>query len=253
MAIPGGVIGLIGTIGSGKSTLARFLKSEKGIQILRKYIPPNIPIEVIDEPTDPYARKAFYQDIIKNTDRFELSQAMNRMLRHSWTSNFPGVVILDTTLIGGFGTYGVNSYKNEGKFTHRGWRGYIRMIQDACDDFGRDETRLSKWLESLLFYLEVKDGKLLQKRQAERGDPNDAGIIPLEYIEGLNRRFENFLKNPERIYSDKFQLKAPRVVTLHGSINVKKYPEHLELCAHTIGREIRDSIQKNNETLNLYS
>lgn len=243
MAIKGGVVGLQGTIGSGKSTLVKFLKTKEGKKILREYIPKGIPIEVVYEPVDPYARRAFYRDIVTNTDRFELSQGMNRLLRHAWALTFNGVVILDTTLLVGFGSYGINSFRNEGTLTHDGWEAYVQLIKrEACDKFGRDKERESRWLESGLLYLKVEDAKLLQARQIERRNPHDGGPIPLDYLERLNRRNMEFTANPGEVYSDMFCLTPPEIETVDASVDIKTDSDYLKNCTNKLGELIKRSL-----------
>ncbi|MBS3112072.1 deoxynucleoside kinase [Candidatus Woesearchaeota archaeon] len=253
MAISGGIAGIMGNIGAGKSTLANFLQSKRGLEILREHIPEKIPIRIINEPTDPYARKAFYSDREKYTDRFEISQAHLRILRHIFANRFnlddktkkeePGIVIFDRTLIEGYSIFGLNSF-DDGFLTHRGLEEYNDLIRNACDELGRNFPRECSWLESTLFYLEVIDSKILQKRQSERDDVDgsDGGQIPLEYLQKINKRYEDLTINTKEYYK-KFGLSDPKIIKLNGSINIREKPEHLEECADKMGKNIWEMVE----------
>ena len=211
------IILIEGNICAGKSSMCRYIKQQK--ERLYGSNGGDIVLEFVDPP----ALEEFYADIPKNTEMYELSCLMNRIARHTMAQRKEGTLVFDRGVIGGAETFCKNSH-NEGHLDEKGFDLYHTILQRAIENLGKSNQ--PTWLEQTVVYLQVKDIDILQERQRQRPDFKGE-VIPTGYLSRINNLYEEFITNIDEAY-DKYGLKAPRVITVDGSIDWMKEPEFHE-------------------------
>ncbi|NQV91538.1 deoxynucleoside kinase [Candidatus Woesearchaeota archaeon] len=220
------IILIEGNICAGKSSMCRYIKDQKS----RLY--GSNGGDIVLEFVDPPALKEFYANISQNTEMYELSCLMNRIARHTMAERKEGTLVFDRGVIGGAETFCKNSH-NEGNLDDEGFGLYHTILDRAIEKLGKENQQ--SWLEQTVVYLQVKDVEVLQERQRQRPD-FEGEIIPAGYLGRINELYEAFIANIDAAYG-KYGLKAPRVITVDGSINWTKEPEFHE----DVFRKILDS------------
>ena len=232
------VILVAGNISAGKSTLVEYLRSNSSI--FAPFFGPGEDLLVKHEPTDPDALSLFYKDREKYTEQFERNFLEARITRYMVGKEHNGIVVFDRGMVEGAETFALNSY-DDGYFTHKGHHKYVDRLRDAIDDLSRIPSEQNKWLEQLIVYLEVSDEQILHSRQLSRDTKGET--IPLAYFISMNQRYKDFIANNAAVYA-KYGLKAPKVLTINASVDMRDEPNYLQSCADKILAEVGGIIKK---------
>ena len=211
------IILIEGNICAGKSSMCRYIQQHKN------QLYGSNGGDIVLEFVDPPALEEFYADIPRNTEMYELSCLMNRIARHTMAQRKEGTIVFDRGVIGGAETFCKNSF-NEGHLDDIGFNLYHTILRRAIDRLGKSNQ--PTWLEQTLVYLQVKDVEVLQERQRQRPDFKGE-VIPAGYLERINGLYEKFIGNIDTAYG-KYGLKAPRVITVDGSIDWTQEPDFHE-------------------------
>ncbi len=92
----------------------------------------------------------------------------------------------------------------------------------------------------MIIYLRVKDERILQERQIKRGDEMEK-IIPIEYLENLNKVYNKFIEAVQEIYG-KWGLKPPKILILDASMDMNSDSKCLEKHTRKIAEEIKKEL-----------
>ena len=164
-------IAIAGNIGVGKSTLTGLLASRFG---WTPYY------EVVD--TNPYLSD-FYLDMKNWAFHLQVFFLSKRFQHHKKMLSEEGSVIQDRSIYEDAEVFSRNLYY-EGKFSERDYRNYLSLFE--C---------MTSYLQSpdLLIYLRASI-ETLEHRIRSRGR-NCEKDIPRDYLERLNQRYEEWVKN----------------------------------------------------------
>lgn len=164
-------IAIAGNIGVGKSTLTGLLASRFG---WTPYY------EVVD--TNPYLSD-FYKEMRSWSFHLQVFFLSKRFQHHKKMLQDPGSVIQDRSIYEDAEVFSRNLYY-EGKFSERDYRNYLSLFE--C---------MTSYLQApdLLIYLKASVDTL-EHRIRSRGR-NCEQEMPREYLERLNQRYEDWVKN----------------------------------------------------------
>lgn len=162
-------IAIAGNIGSGKTTLTTLLARHYGWE-------PRF--EQVD--FNPYLED-YYRDIPRwsfNMEVFFLKERFKDLLKIAKTDH---TVIQDRSIYEGVYVFVANN-KEQGNLSDRDFETYMELFEDMLE--------VVKYPE-LMIYLKASVPHLVQNIQRRGRDYEQK--IPIEYLEGLNERYEDFL------------------------------------------------------------
>lgn len=162
-------IAIAGNIGSGKTTLTTLLARHYGWE-------PRF--EQVD--FNPYLED-YYRDIPRwsfNMEVFFLKERFKDLLKIAQTDH---TVIQDRSIYEGVYVFVANN-KEQGNLSDRDFETYMELFEDMLE--------VVKYPE-LMIYLRASVPHLVQNIQRRGRDYEQK--IPIEYLEGLNERYEDFL------------------------------------------------------------
>ncbi|MEK7790953.1 MAG: deoxynucleoside kinase [Deltaproteobacteria bacterium] len=206
-------IAIAGNIGVGKSTLTGLLSSRFG---WKPYY------EVVD--TNPYLSD-FYQDMKAWAFHLQIFFLSKRFLHHKALLAEPETVIQDRSIYEDVEVFSRNLYY-EGKFDERDYRNYVALFE--C---------MTGYLHSpdLLIYLKASVDTL-EHRIRSRGR-NCEKNIPRDYLERLNQRYEEWIRNYQS---------GPLLIVDTENLNVVTRKNDLETVADLVYKTLEK--QETNQT-----
>lgn len=206
-------IAIAGNIGVGKSTLTGLLSSRFG---WKPYY------EVVD--TNPYLSD-FYQDMKAWAFHLQIFFLSKRFHHHKELLAEPETVIQDRSIYEDVEVFSRNLYY-EGKFDERDYRNYVALFE--C---------MTGYLHSpdLLIYLRASVDTL-EHRIRSRGR-NCEKNIPRDYLERLNQRYEEWIRNYES---------GPLLIVDTENLNVVTRKNDLETVADLVYKTLEK--QETNQT-----
>ncbi len=205
------VILIAGNICAGKTKFVEYLDAHQ--EIFRPFLGPEEQVTIVPEFIDPVGLENFYHDRKRHTNQFELTCLTGRINRYQKAQRSSDFYVFDRGMIEGAETFCKNSFL-DGYLSHADYENYLRTAKKALDELDRSEQQT--WLEQLVVYFRTEDPRILQERQQKRGTAGE--IIPLDYLQHLNQRYDELFQNIEKVYTG-YGVKAPQVIYVDASIN----------------------------------
>ena len=198
-------IAIAGNIGSGKSTLTRLLAHHYGWEAR---------FEAVDH--NPYLED-YYRDIHRwsfNLEVYFLKERVRDLLDISLSQN---TIIQDRTIYEGVYVFMQNN-KAMGHLSERDYETYMELFEQMMSVVRQPD---------LMIYLRASVPHLVGNIQ-KRGR-NYEQTIQLEYLENLNRRYDDFIKNKYK----------GKVMTIEkDSLDFQNNPKDLAVIIDRIDREL---------------
>ncbi|MBO6144006.1 MAG: deoxynucleoside kinase [Prevotella sp.] len=198
-------IAIAGNIGSGKSTLTRLLAHHYGWEAR---------FEAVDH--NPYLED-YYRDIHRwsfNLEVYFLKERFRDLLDISLSQN---TIIQDRTIYEGVYVFMQNN-KAMGHLSERDYETYMELFEQMMSVVRQPD---------LMIYLRASVPHLVGNIQ-KRGR-NYEQTIQLEYLENLNRRYDDFIKNKYK----------GKVMTIEkDSLDFQNNPKDLAVIIDRIDREL---------------
>ncbi len=205
------VILIAGNICAGKTEFVKYLEAQQ--HAFRPELREGEKLTIVPEFIDPVGLENFYHDRKRHTNQFELTCLNGRINRYQKAQRSSDLYIFDRGMIEGAETFCKNSFL-EGYLSHADYENYLRTVKKALDEL--DRTEQQRWLEQLVVYFRMEEPRILQQRQQQRATKGE--IIPLEYLQRLNERYEELFQRLEAVYTG-YGVKAPKVICVDASIN----------------------------------
>lgn len=198
-------IAVAGNIGSGKSTLTQLLAKHYGWEARFESVEHN-----------PYLED-YYRDIHRWSFNLEVYFLKERFRDLIDISHSDHTIIQDRTIYEGVYVFMKNN-KDMGHLSDRDYDTYMELFEQMMD--------MVK-LPDLMIYLRASVPHLVGNIQQRGRDYEQT--IKLEYLENLNRRYDDFIYN-----------KYPgRVITIEkDALDFKRYPKDLALIIDRIDRTL---------------
>jgi deoxyadenosine/deoxycytidine kinase len=198
-------IAVAGNIGAGKTTLTELLSRHYGWEV-----------QYEDTTTNPYLGD-FYNDMHRWSFNLQIYFLNSRYRQILDIRNGQSTVIQDRTIFEDAHIFAPNLYEM-GLMSERDFKNYIDLFRLMSSQVQPPD---------LLIYLKSGIPKLVEHIQARGRDYE--GNMSLDYLKGLNERYENWISN----YKE-----GNLLIVQNDKIDFKNNPEDLGVIIEMIDREL---------------